>query len=176
MKSYLLWFHMKSIRFYWNLQNFTVFLLDQQDFTWNPADYTKTSGFHSIQQDFTETNRISWNLADFMKCNRISHEIHQISQNLGDFMMVQQDFTKYSGFHEIQQYVTETNRISCEIHKWNLATCYWNPQNFTVFLLNQKDFTWNPADYTKTSGFHDIQQVSLKSIGCYMKSTWFHEI
>ena len=139
----------------------------QQDFIWNPPDFMKSSRFHEMQQNFT------WHPPDFTKS--------------GDFMKFQQDFTKSSGFHEIQQDVTETNSISCEMHLIS-----WNSQMKSGQILlkftelhsishKPQDFTWNPADYTKTSGFHDIQQDFTETnrisyIGFHMKSTWFHKI
>ena len=165
MKSYLFWFHMKSSRFYWNSQNFTVFLLDQQDFTWNSADYTKTSGFHeihSISQDYT----FYWNQKDFIMdvtvdfimnslqislvgIHReihneilfvlISHEIQQITQKLVDFMISQTISLKPIGFH----------MKSTWFHKiWGIS--WW----FNKILQNLVDFMKSNRMSLQPTGFH----------------------
>ena len=199
MKSYLFWFHMKSTRFYWNSQNFTVFLLDQQDFTWNSADYTKTSGFHeihSISQDYT----FYWNQKDFIMdftvdfimnslqislvgIHReihneilfvlISHEIQQITQKLVDFMISHRISLKPIGFH----------MKSTWFHKiWGIS--WW----FNKILQNLEDFMksnrmslqptiWNPQMKSnhmllKSTEFHSI---SLKPKGLHMKSRRLHK-
>ena len=123
------------------------------DFTWNLADFIKSSGFHEIWQ-------ILWNPADFMKSWDIAFPLHCIK--LKSFSWIIWFIRFASGFHMKPAGFHEICQISCEIHQISheIRWISWNLPNFMnmsfCVIAKYRSF------FRKTNKLWSWKQINLR--------------